>query len=234
MTLYLISLGLSDEKDISLKGLEAVKKCNEIYLENYTSFLQVSKEKLEKLYNKKIILADRNFVESNFPLEKAKKQNIALLIIGDVFSATTHISLLLEAKKNKIEVKVIHNASVLTAIGITGLSLYKFGQVISIPSNYKETSSPYENFLINHKNNLHTLFLLDLDLEIKDAINYLISKGLDKKTLCIACEKLGNEKQKIKAVAAEKLLKESFGKPSCLIIPSKLHFIEEEALEQWK
>ncbi len=232
--LYLISLGLSDEKDISLKGLEALKKCSEIYLENYTSFLQVSKEKLEKFYNKKIILADREFVESNFPLEKAKKQDIALLIIGDVFSATTHISLLLEAKKNKIEVKVIHNASILTAIGITGLSLYKFGQVISIPSNYKETSSPYENFQINHKNNMHTLFLLDLDLEIKDALNYLISKGLDKKTLCIACEKLGSEKQKIKAGAVEKILKENFGKPSCLIIPSKLHFIEEEALEQWE
>ncbi len=234
MTLYLISIGLSDEKDISLKGLEALKKCKEIYLENYTSFLQVSKEKLEKLYNKKIILADREFVESNFPLEKAKKQDIALLIIGDVFSATTHISLLLEAKKNKIEVKVIHNASVLTAVGITGLSLYKFGQVISIPSNYKETSSPYENFQINYKNNMHTLFLLDLDLKIKDALNYLISKGLDKKTLCLACEKLGNEKQRIKAATAEKLLKENFGKPSCLIIPSKLHFIEEEALEQWQ
>ena len=234
MTLYLISLGLSDEKDISLKGLEALKKCNEIYIENYTSFLQVSKEKLEKLYNKKIILADRNFVESNFPLEKAKKENIALLIIGDVFSATTHISLLLEAKKNKIEVKVIHNASVLTAIGITGLSLYNFGKIISIPSNYKETSSPYENFLINHKNNLHTLFLLDLDLEIKDALNYLISKGMDKKTPCVVCEKLGSEKQRIKVAPAEKLLKENFSKPSCLIIPSKLHFIEEEALEQWK
>src|SRR3989338_2452143 len=114
--LYLISLGLSDEKDISIKGLAAVKKCNEIYLENYTSFLQVSKEKLEKFYNKKIILANREFVESNFPLEKAKKQNIALLIIGDVFSATTHISLLLEAKKQNIEVKVIHNASILTAV----------------------------------------------------------------------------------------------------------------------
>lgn len=234
MTLYLISLGLSDEKDISLKGLEAIKKCSEIYLENYTSFLQVSKEKLEKFYNKKIILADRDFVESNFPLEKAKKQNIALLIIGDVFSATTHISLFLEAKKNKIEVKVIHNASILTAIGITGLSLYKFGQIISIPSNYKETSSPYENFLINHKNNLHTLFLLDLDLEIKDALNYLLSKGLDKKTLCVACEKLGSENQKIRAASAEKLLKEKFSQPCCLIIPSKLHFIEEEALKQWQ
>ena len=234
MTLYLISLGLNDEKDISLKGLEALKKCSEIYLENYTSFLQVSKEKLEKFYGKKIILANREFVESNFPLEKAKKQNIALLIIGDVFSATTHISLFLEAKKNKIEVKVIHNTSVLTAIGITGLSLYKFGQVISIPSNYKQTSSPYENFQVNYKNNLHTLFLLDLDLEIKDALNYLISKGLDKKTLCVACEKLGSEKQKIKTASAEKLLKEKFSQPCCLIIPSKLHFIEEEAIEQWQ
>ncbi len=231
--LYLISLGLNDEKDISLKGLEAIKQCDEIYLENYTSFLQVSKEKLEELYNKKITLADRDFVESKFPLNKEK--NIALLIIGDVFSATTHNSLYLEAKKQNIPVKIIHNASILTAIGITGLSLYKFGQTISIPNNYKETDSPYKNFLINQKNNFHTLFLLDLDLTIKNALEYLISKGLKKDTLCISCEKMGNDNQKIKTAKAEDLLKQNFEKPCSLIIPSKeLHFLEQEAIEQWK
>lgn len=234
MTLYLISLGLNDEKDISLKGLDAIKKCEEVYLENYTSFLQVSKSKLEKLYNKHILSADRNFVESKFPLKKAKKKNIALLIIGDVFSATTHHVLFQEAKKLKIQVEIIHNASVLTAVGVTGLSLYKFGQTISIPTNYKDTDSPYQNFLINKKNNFHTLFLLDLDLTIQDAINYLFSHGLDKDTQCIACEKLGNKQQKIKTATAKYLLKKSFSQPSCLIIPGKLHFMEEEAIKQWE
>ena len=63
MTLYLIGLGLSDEKDISVKGLETVKKCAVIYLENYTSTLQCRVEDLEKFYKKKIIPADREFTE---------------------------------------------------------------------------------------------------------------------------------------------------------------------------
>ncbi len=44
--LYIIGLGLSDEKDITVKGLEAVKSCERIYLEAYTSILMIEKEKL--------------------------------------------------------------------------------------------------------------------------------------------------------------------------------------------
>lgn len=46
MVLYLIGLGLADEKDITVKGLEAVKKSTRVYLEAYTSILMVDKEKL--------------------------------------------------------------------------------------------------------------------------------------------------------------------------------------------
>jgi len=51
MALYLIGLGLSTEKDVSLKGLELIKKCDLVYLENYTSLLQCSVKELEKLYD---------------------------------------------------------------------------------------------------------------------------------------------------------------------------------------
>jgi len=44
--LYIVGLGLSDEKDITVKGLEAIKSCERVYLEAYTSVLIVSKEKL--------------------------------------------------------------------------------------------------------------------------------------------------------------------------------------------
>jgi diphthine synthase len=45
--LYVIGLGLSDEKDITLKGREAVKKCSRVYLEAYTSILPgVDKDRL--------------------------------------------------------------------------------------------------------------------------------------------------------------------------------------------
>lgn len=44
--LYLVGLGLADETDITVKGLEAVKKAERVYLEAYTSILLVEKEKL--------------------------------------------------------------------------------------------------------------------------------------------------------------------------------------------
>ena len=39
MALYLIGLGLGDEKDITLRGLEAMKQCDKIYIESFTSRL---------------------------------------------------------------------------------------------------------------------------------------------------------------------------------------------------
>lgn len=44
--LYFIGLGLGDEKDITVKGLEAVKSCERLYLDAYTSILGVDKAKL--------------------------------------------------------------------------------------------------------------------------------------------------------------------------------------------
>lgn len=49
--LYIIGLGLSDEKDITIKGLEAIKSCERIYLEAYTSILMVPKERLVNIIN---------------------------------------------------------------------------------------------------------------------------------------------------------------------------------------
>ena len=44
--LYFVGLGLSDETDITVKGLEIVKHAERVYLEAYTSILLVDKEKL--------------------------------------------------------------------------------------------------------------------------------------------------------------------------------------------
>jgi diphthine synthase len=44
--LYFIGLGLSDEKDITVRGLEVVKRAARVYLESYTAILMVGQEKL--------------------------------------------------------------------------------------------------------------------------------------------------------------------------------------------
>lgn len=48
--LYLIGLGLGDAKDITVKGLEIVKKAHQVFLEAYTSIIRGGKEELV-IYN---------------------------------------------------------------------------------------------------------------------------------------------------------------------------------------
>ena len=48
--LYLVGLGLSDETDITVKGLEVVKKASRVYLEAYTSILLVDQPVLVSQY----------------------------------------------------------------------------------------------------------------------------------------------------------------------------------------
>ena len=49
--LYLVGLGLADETDITVKGLEVVKRAERVYLEAYTSILHVGKEKLVRSHH---------------------------------------------------------------------------------------------------------------------------------------------------------------------------------------
>lgn len=44
--LYLIGLGLADETDVTVKGLELIKRVKRVYLEAYTSILLVETAKL--------------------------------------------------------------------------------------------------------------------------------------------------------------------------------------------
>ena len=90
MVLYLIGLGLGDEKDITLNGLEAVRRCAHVFLEHYTAILgAVPQEKLEEFYGKKIIMADREMVESYAEqiISKAKEEDVAFLVVGDPFAS---------------------------------------------------------------------------------------------------------------------------------------------------
>src|SRR3989344_1920685 len=174
--LYLIGTGIGN--GLSSEAIEILKGCKKIYLESYTSVFQGDLKKVEKLINKKVEKAERDFVES-YDVSNALKENVALLIIGDVFSATTHISLFNDCKEKNVEVKILNNSSILTAIGITGLELYKFGKTASIPFNNKNIETPFKILEDNKKINAHTLFLLDLDplkdkfLNIREGIEYL-------------------------------------------------------------
>ncbi|KAJ9610306.1 diphthine synthase [Cladophialophora chaetospira] len=167
--LYLIGLGLADETDITVKGLEVVKRAERVYLEAYTSILHVGKEKLESFYGRPVIIADREMVESSSDeiLEGADTVDIAFLVVGDPFGATTHTDLVLRAQELSIPTKSIPNASILNAIGATGLQLYNFGQTVSMVF-FTETWKPasfYDRIRENASIGLHTLLLLDIKVK---------------------------------------------------------------------
>lgn len=241
--LHLIGLGLGSEKDLSLRALEILKKCKAVYLESYTSRLGFDVKKLNKLIGKPVIIADRSLIErkpSETILKDAAKENVALLILGDVFAATTHYDLLMRAKKKKIKVNVIFNASVFTAVGISGLSLYKFGAVTSIPFDYSNLKSPISLIEKNLRNGFHTLVLLDLDPEnnkymsISEALSYLVREGLGNVKV-VGMTALSSGKEEIKFGKASELVKYKFKLyPQCFVVVGKTNFVEEEALKQWK
>ena len=248
----MIGIGLYDEKDITARGLEIVRKCDIVYLENYTSILQCSIEKLEHYYSKKIILADRTMVEKHAYkiLIEAENLQVAFLVVGDIFGATTHTDLRLRAKDKGIECHYIHNASIMNAIGIVGLELYKFGKTTSIPfatDNWKPRT-PYEVIRMNKEIGLHTLVLLDLRpgenryMTVNEGLKYLLElekdskeNVLSKETLAVGCSRIGCPNFKIKVATIGELIDFDFGAPlHSIIIPGKMHFIEEDALKSWE
>lgn len=81
--------------------------------------------------------------------------------------ATTHTDLLLRCTELGIQYQTFHNASILNAVGSTGLSLYNFGQTVSVPFFVRDwkPKSWIDRIFENLNLNLHTLLLLDIKVK---------------------------------------------------------------------
>lgn len=244
--LYLIGLGLSYESDITVRGLETVKKCKRVYLEAYTSILMAAnQESLEKFYSREIILADRELVEtgSDDILKDADKEDVAFLVVGDPFGATTHTDLVIRARELGIKVETIHNASVMNAVGACGLQLYQFGQTVSLVffTDSWKPDSFYGKIMENRKIGLHTLLLLDIKvkeqsienmargrliyeppryMDIATAAQQLLEiesirqeQAYTPNTPCVAISRLGSPTQTFKAGTLQELSEYDSGEP---------------------
>ncbi len=245
--LTFIGLGLYDEKDISLKGLEAIRNADFVYAEFYTSYLKGSSlAKMELLYGKKITLLKREDIEQKPEqvLENARAQNVVLLCGGDPLVATTHVDLRLRAHEKGIETGIIHSASIQTAVcGLTGLMNYRFGKAATVAFPYRARASeaPYDAVKMNRGNNLHTLLYLDIQDErfmtISEALQILKQIESNRRecvlenALMAGIARAGSKKPLVKADYIDNLVNYDFGSPLyVLIAPAKLHFIEAEAL----
>jgi diphthine synthase len=258
--LIFIGLGLYDEMDITLRGLEELKRCDLAFVELYTSRMPgLSLERLEKLSGKRIQLLSRGDVEERAEeviLKPAKERNVALLVPGDAMVSTTHAALRLEAEKRGIPTRVVHNASIISAVpSLTGLHNYKFGRSATVakPEGDFFPETPYDVIKENLSRGLHTLLFLDIKvgkdevymMSAKEALEILLT--LEKKrgegvvsgdTLAVVVSAAGAPQTRVKAGKISELLKAELGAlPHTIIIPGELHFMEEEYLRQfagWK
>ncbi|KAK0547145.1 diphthine synthase [Tilletia horrida] len=170
MVLFVIGLGLADEQDVTLRGLKAMQGSERVYLEAYTSIFMAdgAVDRLQTLIGKEVRLAHRETVEleADDILELASSSDVSFCVVGDPLSATTHTDLILRAKHRSppIAVKVIHNASIMTALASSGLAAYNFGQTISVPfwTEAWKPDSWLERVGENVKVGLHTLCLGDI------------------------------------------------------------------------
>jgi diphthine synthase len=234
--LYIIGLGLN-EKSLTQEGMDALKKCKRIYLENYTVDFPYTVHQLKEVLGEKIIEASREKVENLSLVDEAAKLNVALLVYGSPLTATTHITLIEECRASKIKHKLIYNASIFDAVAETGLQLYKFGKVASMPA-WKKSYEPTSFMKIVQQNmsqEAHSLVLVDIGLDFADALKQLKVAALEYKIpldKLVVCQSMGTKNQKILYRSIEEL--EGFDgvkKPYCLILPSKMHFVEREVLK---
>lgn len=247
--LFLVGIGVSDEQSLTLAGLSALQSCGKVFAESYTNLLPAGAiSRIETLICRKIEVLTREQVEGEKPiLESALLRPTALLVAGDPMIATTHVSLLLSAKKRGISTSVIHSSSILSAaIGESGLQAYKFGKTATLAywrENYSPLSS-YEVAVENSSRGAHTLLLLDIDeafgpmppsiaaktlLKMEDAAKSGIFTNETKLVLLSA---IGREGQTVRYCSISELAGGAHDSalPAVLILPAKLHFLEEEFL----
>jgi diphthine synthase len=249
--LIFVGLGLYDEKDISLRGLEEIREADAVFAEFYTSLMPgLSIQKLEEMTGKKVNVISRRVLEEEegkLIFEEAEKGKAVFLVPGDPLIATTHVDLRIRAEKQGIKTRVIHGASAVSAVrGISGLQNYKYGKAVTIPFSEKGfvSETPYKVISENRDRGLHTMCYLDIKAEeqryltIKEALQTLLELEKQKRkqvitsrTLVIGVAKAGSIEPAVKAGYLEEVMNHDFGAPPhTLIFPAKLHFMEAEAL----
>ena len=249
--LVLVGLGLHDERGISLQGMEEARGADAVFAEFYTSLMAgLSLKGLEGLLGRKVSLVSRKALEEEegrLILQKARKGKVVLLVPGDPLIATTHVDLRIRAEKEGVKTRVVHGASILSAvIGLSGLQNYKYGRSVTVPfaEGAVMSETPYMVIMENRERGLHTLCFLDIRVEedrhmtIREGLETLLATEKRKKlgmvtmdTLLIGVARAGSTNPVVKAGYVKEIMDHDFGgPPHSLVFPGRLHFMEAEAL----
>jgi len=247
MPIHLIGLGLGTIEYLTLGALETAEKMDELFIDTYTSWIHRELMKyLEERFGEKLVKADRSMLEERVGelIEKAEEKEIGILVPGDPLIATTHISIILEAKRRNVPVHVVYGVSIISAsASASGLQAYKFGRITTIPRDGVGIETCYRVVAENLEKGLHSLILLDTadgGLRIPDALKMLMKiedefgYGIfhrDGMVICLA--RIGSSEEFRWAGKISDAVKIDYPPPPHLIIvPGELHFTEAEALKE--
>ncbi len=249
--LVFVGLGLVGFKSCSFEVFQVLEATDIIFLEKYTNFILDEVPPQFQDILQKIIPITRQELEENDEkfFKRIIGQRAALLIPGDPFIATTHISLRIAAEEKGIHHRTIHNTSVLSAaISASGLSMYRFGRTVTCPFPQNPSEYPYDIIKKNREISAHTLVLLDIDpvsgefLSVDQALSMLLdlesknqSGFLTEMSLIIGLARLGYKEETVWAGTLQQVKNfhwNTIGPPQCIIICSKnLHFAEKQVLK---
>jgi diphthine synthase len=266
--LYLIGIGINEFESLSLGSMEILKKSDIVYVERFTGFISDEfMENLSGLLRNPRDSKSRNDIEIKFikrwfiedgreVLKNAQKFHVSILVYGDPLVATTYNELLVRAKKQSIEFKVVHSSSgILSLMGESGLQPYKFGKMVTMMDDPMSSITVYNTIYENICLGLHTLILTEYNnddgknnfqstsdpffLSPNRVMNLLLEREKEIKLLNFSAEtygmvatKIGHKESTFKSGTIESLLKLEYrGGPNSIIIPGRLHFTEVDAIK---
>jgi diphthine synthase len=256
MALYIVGAGLSSEY-LSLRAIKALSRARKVYIDTYTSIAPgVDEELVARLAPEaEVVRATRLHLENEAYriVEEAAEGDVAVLVPGDPFIATTHVALAVEARRRGVEVVAVPGVSGIQAVlDATGLQFYRFGKPVTLvyPEEGLRPYSTLEVIAENRRRGLHTLVLLDLRLDqgkamtIPEAVNTLfqLERELAEKgeiepflgdALFVAVARAGLPDAACAAGPAGFVASQSYPPPphSLVVAAPRLHPMEEEALE---
>jgi diphthine synthase len=251
--LAFIGLGLTDERGLSARALEALKACDEVFAEEYTAVAPTGTlDRLSTAVGHPIRRLDRASLEAETPLLEAlgRSPRVALLVVGDPFAATTHVALRIAAERAGHRWSYFPNASILTAAaGYLGLMGYRFGRTVSLPLPAEgfAPTSPVEQIAANRSRGLHTLVLLDLAPEVPryltagDALRLLRERDpqarvLTEADLVAVAARVGRDDAAGFVGPFGRMRSADFGPPlhTVVVLAPELHFEEQAAMARFR
>jgi len=249
MPLFFVGGGIGGVGGLTVEAVETLKRCDVVYVDVYTSLWDESLLNFVKGIVSNVIPADRKMLEDDMVkiVEEGRERNVALLIPGDPFIATTHNAVRVLAMRRKVPFKVVHGISVISAAAsASGLHNYKFGRMATLPKTEDTTlyTQPLQTLEDNLIRGLHTLFLLDTaggGLTIDEGLQMLDKAASElgrdfimPDMLVIVLARLGCPDQMIDAGTYESMAAKKYPPPPhTIIIPGPLHFMEREIIKSY-